>query len=150
MPDKKIESHFKEREDELKKGRLEVIRSLDRTLIVLSSGGLALFINLLGRDLWLSSFGKWFLLMTLIGFGISLLSTTLSFKFGEWAYEAERKLNFEQEKKWRKCRSLKEINSNQFVNTYSTRTKWLNNISLILFFVGALFMVLFSATVIFA
>lgn len=81
---------------------------------------------------------EWFLIAAWIAFGASILSTLLSFLFGQESCSKEIEI---LDSKY--SGAIKD--DNKAKNIFITWTKWLNRVSMVLFIVGVILLITFSS-----
>ena len=117
----------------------EASRSYDKYILTLAAGtfGLSLlFIERIASDPVGQT--KWFLITSWIAFGASILSTLLSFLFGQES--SSKEIEILDSEYGGAIKDNKKIK-----NSFITWTKWLNRVSMILFIVGVILLTIFSS-----
>ena len=117
----------------------EASRSYDKYILTLAAGtfGLSLlFVERIATNPKEQT--EWFLIAAWIAFGASILSTLLSFLFGQESCSKEIEI---LDAEYRGA--IKDVIKTK--NNFITWTKWLNIISMFLFIVGVVFLITFSS-----
>lgn len=117
----------------------EASRSYDKYILTLAAGtfGLSLlFVERIATNPKEQT--EWFLIAAWIAFGASILSTLLSFLFGQESCSKEIEI---LDSKY--SGAIKDDNKTK--NIFITWTKWLNRVSMVLFIVGVILLITFSS-----
>ena len=132
------EAYRKRRDFLIDVGR-EASRHFDKYILTLAAGTFGLSLLFVERIAPHPKDGtEWLLIAAWVAFGASILSTLISFLLGQESCSKEIEI---LDGKYRgDIKDGKEIK-----NRFLTWIKWLNRVSMILFIVGVVFLIIFSA-----
>ena len=141
-----VEDEIKEELDRYRRRRnflidvgREASRSYDKYILTLAAGtfGLSLlFVERIATNPKEQT--EWFLIAAWIAFGASILSTLLSFLFGQESCSKEIEILDDEYRG-----AIKDVKKTK--NIFITWTKWLNRVSMVLFIVGVILLITFSS-----
>jgi len=119
---------------------LEQARSFDKYILTLAAGTFGLSLLFIRQIAPQPEEGTiWLLIAAWVAFGVSILSTLISFLFSQLAYQKQREILDE----WYEKEEEQGVEVSK--NKFATCTHYLNWASMFLFIIGVTFLVIFSA-----
>ena len=119
---------------------LEQARSFDKYILTLAAGTFGLSLLFIRQIVPQPEEGTiWLLIAAWVAFSVSILSTLISFLFSQLAYRKQQEIL----DIWYKKDTEDETDT--IKNKFATCTQRLNWVSMTLFFIGVIFLVIFSA-----
>ena len=140
METKKYEAYIRER-NSLINAELDQARQFDKYVLTLAGGSFGLSLLFIRQVVPYPEAGTiCFLVAAWIAFGVSILSTLVSFLLSQAACSKQREIL----DRWYKKKDV-ELSEEDMGNRFATWTKGLNCASMSLFIMGVIFLIIFSA-----
>ena len=137
----KLYEVYREERRSLIDARYKQSRNLDKYILTLAAGSFGLSLLFIRQIVPDPKSGTiWLLVSAWSAFGASILSTLISFLLSQEAFLKQQKIL----DKWYK--ESNEYNHEEIKNEFATWTRRLNYTAMILFVIGVIFLIIFSAS----